>query len=144
MNKVSLKICWKAFLTDIFGVWHAGASRNPCEVYMLYYNYSVYKWLSYVIGTGTIVWLPQCQWSNPEGYGDNHSLTNQRKHNKTRAVCVIHKKYCTRFSVAFFVYLICLIMGSSGPLLAFWFSQLRAMHVLNHPGWFVKVLLTLY
>ena len=23
----------------------------------------------YFTGTGAIMWLPQCQWSNPEGYG---------------------------------------------------------------------------
>ena len=25
----------------------------------------------YFTGTGAIVWLPQCQWNNPEGYGSN-------------------------------------------------------------------------
>ena len=53
-------------------------------------------------GTGAIIWLPQCQWSNPEGYGWNkkndqykictlfgnikqHLLTTE--HDKSWAIC---------------------------------------------------------
>ena len=43
-------------------------------------------------GTGAIIWLPQCQWSNPEGYGQRCCMnpqrtdditTNKPKHNIT-------------------------------------------------------------
>ena len=40
------------------------------------------------IGTGAIIWLPQCQWSNPEGHP-------AIRHNKTQVVCVITVNYCS-------------------------------------------------
>ena len=36
--------------------------------------------------TRAIVWLPQSQWSNPEGYGYNWPVP---KHNKARTICTI-------------------------------------------------------
>ena len=30
-----------------------------------------------ITGNGAITWLPQCHWSNPEGYGWNHNKTSQ-------------------------------------------------------------------
>ena len=33
----------------------------------------------YFTGTGAIVWLPQCQWSNPEGYGLNRPVPSPNK-----------------------------------------------------------------
>ena len=44
-------------------------------------------------GTGTIILLPQCQWSNHEGYGliDKHHTTS--KYNKARTMCIILGMY---------------------------------------------------
>ena len=38
----------------------------------------------YFTGTGAIVWLPQCQWSNPEGYDLMDHMNSQPKYNKTK------------------------------------------------------------
>ena len=40
----------------------------------------------------SILGLPQCQWSNPEGYGANQPLP---KHNKAGTVCIIPGMYCS-------------------------------------------------
>ena len=48
-------------------------------------------------GTGAIMWLPQCQWSNPEGYGWNQLLQNFSKHNKVWNMCIFHGKYFIQF-----------------------------------------------
>ena len=39
----------------------------------------IYIIQGYFTGTGVILRLPQCQWSNPEGYGWNRSLHNPTK-----------------------------------------------------------------
>ena len=33
----------------------------------------------YFAGIGVIIWLPQCQWSNPEGHGLNNLTSNHNK-----------------------------------------------------------------
>ena len=57
----------------------------------------------YFTGTGAIIWLPQCKWSNPEEYGlkGSHELTkiwlrnhNKTKQNKTR--CIFYGIYYTQ------------------------------------------------
>ena len=35
-------------------------------------------------GTGAIVRLPQCQWSKPDGYGQNQSMYNHNKAQKSK------------------------------------------------------------
>ena len=40
-------------------------------------------------GIGAIVWLLQCQWSNPEGHGLNQSIPNQTKHNKAWMIILV-------------------------------------------------------
>ena len=39
-------------------------------------------------GTGTIVRLPQCQWSKPDGYGKISQCITTRKHSKAKTVCI--------------------------------------------------------
>ena len=43
-----------------------------------------------ITGTGAIIWLPLCQWSNPEGYGYINGLyQTTTKHNKAWTVCIM-------------------------------------------------------
>ena len=39
-------------------------------------------------GTGTIVRLPQCQWSKPDGYGKISQCITTTKHSKAKTVCI--------------------------------------------------------
>ena len=43
----------------------------------LYWIYHILQ--GYFTGTGAIIWLPQCQWSNPEGYGHKWPVLNLSK-----------------------------------------------------------------
>ena len=42
-----------------------------------------------ITGTGAIIWLPQCPWSNPEGYRKINLYQSTAKHNQMRALCII-------------------------------------------------------
>ena len=55
-------------------------------------------------GTGAILWLPQCQWSNPEGYGKSHLKLN---HNKTWTLCIFLGMYCNYIKVSDYLSLSC-------------------------------------
>ena len=46
-------------------------------------------------GTGTIVRLPQCQWSKPDGYGKISQCITTTKHSKAKTVCIFLGIYCT-------------------------------------------------
>ena len=46
-------------------------------------------------GTGAIVWLPQCQWSKPDGYGKISQCITTIKHSKAKTVCIFLGIYCT-------------------------------------------------
>ena len=46
-------------------------------------------------GTGTIVRLPQCQWSKPDGYGEISQCITTTKHSKAKTVCIFLGIYCT-------------------------------------------------
>ena len=51
----------------------------------------------YFTGTGAIIWLPQCQWSNPEGYGYNRPVKTPVEHNNGRTVVILfwmNSNYC--------------------------------------------------
>ena len=48
-------------------------------------------------GTGAIVRLPQCQWSNPDGYGKISQCITTTKHSKAKPVCIFLGIYCTSF-----------------------------------------------
>ena len=59
-------------------------------------------------GTGAIVRLPQCQWSNPDGYGKISQCITTTKHSKAKTVCIFLGIYCidtevgsTRLSFSF-------------------------------------------
>ena len=45
-------------------------------------------------GTGAIVWLPQCQWSKPDGYGKISQCITTTKHSKAKTVCIFLGIYC--------------------------------------------------
>ena len=45
-------------------------------------------------GTGAIVRLPQCQWSNPDGYGKTSQSITTTKHSKAKTVCIFLGIYC--------------------------------------------------
>ena len=45
-------------------------------------------------GTGAIVWLPQCQWSKPDGYGKISQCITTTKHSKPKTVCIFLGIYC--------------------------------------------------
>ena len=45
-------------------------------------------------GTGAIVRLPQCQWSEPDGYGKISQCITTTKHSKAKAVCIFLGIYC--------------------------------------------------
>ena len=45
-------------------------------------------------GTGTIVRLPQCQWSKPDGYGKISQCITTTKHSKAKTVCIFLGIYC--------------------------------------------------
>ena len=47
------------------------ASEKGC------YTLSFTHFRGYFIGTGTIIWFSQCQWSNPEGYGKIRHVNSQ-------------------------------------------------------------------
>ena len=49
-------------------------------------------------GTGTIVRLPQCQWSKPDGYGKISQCITTTKHSKAKTVCIFLGIYCTNHS----------------------------------------------
>ena len=46
-------------------------------------------------GTGAIVWLPQCQWSKPDGYGKISQCITTTKHSKAKTVCIFLGIYCS-------------------------------------------------
>ena len=50
-------------------------------------------------GIGAIIWIPQCLWSNPAGYGWNLLIHNHRKtqHSKTQTVWISLGMYCMMF-----------------------------------------------
>ena len=53
-------------------------------------------------GTGAILWLPQCQWSNPEGCGlkwlvQNHNKTHQSA-NRIHNACMSLRVYCSHYA----------------------------------------------
>ena len=57
-----------------------------------YFVVDLYNRLTHILqdcftGTGAIMWLPQCQWSNPEKYGWNQLVLD---HNKTLIVTYWH------------------------------------------------------
>ena len=45
-------------------------------------------------GTGAIVRLPQCQWSEPDGYGKIGQCITTTKHSKAKTVCIFLGIYC--------------------------------------------------
>ena len=45
-------------------------------------------------GTGTIVRLPQCQWSKPDGYGKISQCITTAKHSKAKTVCIFLGIHC--------------------------------------------------
>ena len=45
-------------------------------------------------GTGTIVRLPQCQWSKPDGYGKISQCITTTKNSKAKTVCIFIGTYC--------------------------------------------------
>ena len=45
-------------------------------------------------GTGAIIWLPQCQWSKPDGYGKMSQCITTTKHSKAKTVCIFLGIYC--------------------------------------------------
>ena len=49
-------------------------------------------------GTGTIVRLPQCQWSKPDGYGKISQCITTTKHSKAKTVCIFLGLYCMNVS----------------------------------------------
>ena len=46
-------------------------------------------------GTGAIVWLPQCQWSKPDGYGKISQCITTTNHSKAVTVCLFLEIYCS-------------------------------------------------
>ena len=44
--------------------------------------------------TGAIVRLPQCQWSNSDGYGKISQCITTTKHSKAKTVCIFLGIYC--------------------------------------------------
>ena len=46
-------------------------------------------------GTGSIVRLPQCPWSKPDGYGKISQCITTTKHSKAKTVCIFLGIYCT-------------------------------------------------
>ena len=46
-------------------------------------------------GTVAIVILPQCQWSNPDGYGEISQCITTTEHSKAKTVCIFLGIYCT-------------------------------------------------
>ena len=44
-------------------------------------------------GSGAITWLPQCQWNNIEGYGQNQLWLIAIKHNKVQSAFVLLSTY---------------------------------------------------
>ena len=46
-------------------------------------------------GTGAIVRLPQCQWSQSDGYGKISQCITTTKHSKAKTVCIFLGIYCT-------------------------------------------------
>ena len=48
-------------------------------------------------GTGTMVRLPQCQWSKPGGYGKISQCITTTKHSKAKTLCIFLGVYCNEY-----------------------------------------------
>ena len=57
-------------------------------------------------GTGSIVRLPQCQWSKSDGYGKISPCITTTKHSKAKTVCIFLGIYCTDWFYAYTLELI--------------------------------------
>ena len=53
-------------------------------------------------GTGTIVRLPQCQWSKPDGYGKISQCITTTKHSEAETVCIFLGIYCMQVCIYFY------------------------------------------
>ena len=80
-----------------------------CFVMVMLLVLSRYTWFEFAhilqgcfTGTGAILWLPQCQWSNPEEYGHiymglfSQYLTTTR-HHQAWDMCIIYGMYSVYF-----------------------------------------------
>ena len=73
---------------------------SSCIVLVGYWLIFTHNPQGYFTGTGAIIWLPQCPWSNPEGYGKMHHMKPpwaeliwiepqpNKAHQKMYAVCI--------------------------------------------------------
>ena len=59
-------------------------------------------------GTGAIVWLPQCQWSEPDGYMKISQCIITTKHSKAKTVCIFLGIYCILSH--WFYWIMCIIL----------------------------------
>ena len=87
----------------LYGKWEHSTSHNNICAYFFVVIVVILKFLvdlcdlfthifqGYFTGTGAI-WLPQCQWSNLEGYGWKGSLPNHNT--KQQSMTHIHSSRC--------------------------------------------------
>ena len=54
--------------------------------------------------TGTIVRLPQCQWSKPDGYGKISQCITTTKHSKANTLCIFLGIYCMSPAPLFYLW----------------------------------------
>ena len=117
-NRITITVSWVLrYCWEMFVIYWFIYSKHPGEViiaqqwfnlfFLSWYNprnmhtvWLCYCWVmveftlilqDYFTGTGAILWLPQCQWSNPEQYGKIHLIyqpctanTTTRKQNMTK------------------------------------------------------------
>ena len=55
--------------------------------------------LGYLTEIGEIIWMPQCQQSNPEWYGSIWSVPNHNKTQETQTMWIILGTYCTLYNL---------------------------------------------
>ena len=87
-------------------------------------------------GTGTIVRLPQCQWSKPDGYGKISQCITTTKHSKAKTVCIFLGIYCTPRLLRQSLYMVAnLMLDSLVWLMTLLFGLLPSLTQL-WPGYF--------
>ena len=63
-----------------YALFCCGYTISFCWIYVVYLIHILQGCFT---GTGAIIWLPQCQWSNPEGYVWNQAKSNQNQPQKS-------------------------------------------------------------
>ena len=96
-------------------------------------------------GTGAIVRLPQCQWSNPDGYGKISQCITTTKHSKAKTVRIFLGIYCTIYTAIHVItcepwaYMVLIRVDYSRPAKLSWRGLLSIYHAAVQLPWHYKL-----